>query len=165
NKAGHDESLATRYPPQFRADVHASSPIRHAGGVMASTTRYGRAVLLMLAAVSMASVLPAGAQNVPPGENPETSATEAAAPDADDADLKDLELDWSQLNVDASTLTTAPASKLRFSQQAGSDMSWSFRDKPNGSAAVTVKQPLSPFWDARLGADMTVTRQPPTTMP
>ena len=131
---------------------------------MASTTRYGRAVLLMLAAVSMASVLPAGAQNVPPGENPETSATEAAAPDADDADLKDLELDWSQLNVDASTLTTAPASKLRFSQQAGSDMSWSFRDKPNGSAAVTVKQPLSPFWDARLGADMTVTRQPPTTM-
>ena len=131
---------------------------------MASTTRYGRAVLLMLAAVSMASVLPAGAQNVPPGENPEAAATEAAAPDADDADLKDLELDWSQLNVDASTLTTAPASKLRFSQQAGSDMSWSFRDKPNGSAAVTVKQPLSPFWDARLGADMTVTREPPTTM-
>jgi hypothetical protein len=43
-------------------------------------------------------------------------------------------------------------------------MSWSSRDKPNGSAAVTVKQPLSPFWDARLGADMTVTRQPPTTM-
>jgi len=131
---------------------------------MASTTRYGRAVLLMLAAVSMASVLPAGAQNVPPGENPETSATEAAAPDADDADLKDLELDWSQLNVDASTLTTAPASKLRLPPQAGSEMSWSSRDKPNGSAAVTVKQPLSPFWDARLGADMTVTRQPPTTM-
>ena len=131
---------------------------------MASTTRYGRAVLLMLAAVSMASVLPAGAQNVPPGENPEAAATEAAAPDADDADLKDLELDWSQLNVDASTLTTAPASKLRLPQQAGSEMSWSSRDKPNGSAAVTVKQPLSPFWDARVGADMTVTRQPPTTM-
>src|SRR5436190_4596528 len=134
---------------------------------MASTTRYGRAVLLMLAAVSMASVLPAGAQNLPPGENPEASATEAAAaPDADAADLKDLELDWSQLNVDASTLTTAPASKLRLPPQAGagSEMSWSSRDKPNGSAAVTVKQPLSPFWDARVGADMTVTSQPPTTM-
>jgi len=133
---------------------------------MTSTTRYGPAVLLMLAAgTGMASVLPGRAQTVPSGENPEASATEAAAaPDADDADIKDLQLDWSQLNVDASTLTTAPASMLRLPPQAGSEMSWSSRDKPNGSAAVTVKQPLSPFWDARLGADMTVTRQPPTTM-
>ncbi len=133
---------------------------------MASTTEYGRAVLLMLAAgISMASVLPAGAQNVPSGDDPEALVAEtAAAPDADDADIKDLELDWSQLNVDASTLTTAPPSKLRLPPQAGSETSWSSRDKPNGSAAVTVKQPLSPFWDARLGADMTVTRQPPTTM-
>ena len=28
-------------------------------------------------------------------------------PTADDPDIKDLELDWSQLNVDASTLTTS----------------------------------------------------------
>jgi hypothetical protein len=40
-------------------------------------------------------------------------------------------------------------------------MSWSSNDKPNG-AAVSVKQPLSPFWDTRIGADMTVTRQPQT---
>ena len=133
---------------------------------MASTTRYGCAVLLMLAAgFGMASVLPAGAQTVPLVEDPEASATEAAtAPDADDADIKDLELDWSQLNVDASALATAPASKLRLPPPAGSEMAWSSKDRPNGSAAVTVKQPLSPFWDARLGADMTVTRQPPTTM-
>ena len=131
---------------------------------MTSTTRYGCAVLLMLAAgFGMASVLPAGAQTVPLVEDPE--ATEAAAaPDADDADIKDLELDWSQLNVDASTLATAPASKLRLPPPAGSEMAWSSKDRPNGSAAVTVKQPLSPFWDARLGADMTVTRQPATTM-
>ncbi len=123
-------------------------------------------MLLMLAAgIGMASVLPAAAQTVPSGEDPEASATEAAAaPEADDADIRDLQLDWSQLNVDASTLATAPASKLRLPPQAGGEMSWSSRDRPNGSAAVTVKQPLSPFWDARLGADMTVTRQPPTTM-
>ncbi|HXN70174.1 MAG TPA: hypothetical protein VN926_21270, partial [Bradyrhizobium sp.] len=36
------------------------------------------------------------------------------------------------------------------------------QDKPNGSAAVSVKQPLSPFWDARVGADMTVVNQPQT---
>jgi hypothetical protein len=39
-------------------------------------------------------------------------------------------------------------------------MSWSSKDKPNGSAAVSVKQPLSPFWDTRIGGDMTVARQP-----
>ena len=68
---------------------------------MTSTTRYGRAVLLMLAAgVGMASVLPGRAQTVPSGENPEASATEAAAaPDADGADIKDLQLDWSQLST------------------------------------------------------------------
>jgi hypothetical protein len=39
-------------------------------------------------------------------------------------------------------------------------MSWSSKDKPDGSAALSVKQPLSPFWDARIGADMTVVNQP-----
>jgi hypothetical protein len=87
-----------------------------------------------------------------------------AATDPEDAELKDLELDWSQLNVDASTLMTSPASKARLAPQAGAstEMSWSSKDQPNGSAAVSVKQPLSPLWDARIGADMTVTRQPTT---
>jgi hypothetical protein len=80
------------------------------------------------------------------------------------ADIKDLELDWSQLNVDASTLTANPASKARLPQQAGpgTEMSWSSKDKANGSADVSVKQALSPFWDARVGADMTVVNQPQT---
>ena len=136
---------------------------------MIPRTRYGRAVLLMLAAgLGVASVLPAGAQTASSGENPQATAAEAAAPDANDADIgdadiKDLELDWSQLNVDASTLTNKPASKARSPQAGpGSEMSWSSKDKPNGSAALSVKQPLSPFWDARIGADMTVARQPGT---
>src|SRR6266852_3068623 len=41
-------------------------------------------------------------------------------------------------------------------------MSWSSNQKPNGSAAVSVKQSVSPFWDTRVGADMTVARQPQT---
>jgi hypothetical protein len=131
---------------------------------MISRTRYSRAMLLMLAAgFSAASVLPARAQAVPADENAEMPAAEADAPEADDADIKDLQLDWSQLNVDASTLSTRPASKSRVSPQAGAgnDMSWSSKDQSNGSA-VSVKQPLSPFWDTRIGADMTVTRQPTT---
>jgi hypothetical protein len=135
---------------------------------MISTTGYGRAVLLILAAgVSMASVPRASAQTVPSEENQEAPAAEAAATpdadDADDADIKGLELDWSQLNVDASTLATRPVSKGRSSQSdAGSDLSWSSKNNASGSAAVSVKQPVSPFWDAKIGADMTVARQPST---
>jgi hypothetical protein len=129
---------------------------------MISRARYSRVGLLILAAGF--AVASARAQGVPVGETPDTPAAEAAAaPDTDDADIKDLELDWSQLNVDASTLVTAPGSKARLAPQAGgSEMSWSAKDKSNGAAGVSVKQPVSPFWDARIGADMTVTRQPAT---
>jgi hypothetical protein len=125
--------------------------------------RYSRAMLLMLAAGFSVASLPAHAQMVPADERPDMPAAEAATPDGDDADIKDLQLDWSQLDVDASTLTKSPASKARASPQAGggSEMSWSSRDNPNGSA-VSVKQPLTPIWDTRIGADMTVTRQPTT---
>ena len=85
-------------------------------------------------------------------------------PSVKDASIKDLELDWSQLNVDASTLGTSPKSKARVAPQTGSstEMSWSSSDKGNGASAVTVKQSLSDFLDTKVGADMTVTRQPQT---
>jgi hypothetical protein len=129
---------------------------------MISETRLSCVLLLALAAgFGVASALPAAAQSVPADENTESPAAETPAPDAGDADIKDLQLDWSQLNVDASTLTLNPASRARL-PQAGPETSWTSRDRPNGSAAVSVKQPLSPFWDARIGADMTVAREPST---
>src|SRR6202022_3770814 len=132
------------------------------GGVMTSRTRYRGAVLLILAAgFGLASAPQAGAQAVSREENTEAD----AALDINDVDMMDVDiknLDWSQLNVDASTLIS-PASKVRAAPpRAGTDMSWSSQDKPNGSAAVSVKQPLSPFWDTRIGADMTVVHQPQT---
>jgi hypothetical protein len=143
--------------------------LRQAGGVMTSRAGYGLAGLLVLAAGFGVTAVPANAQAVPSTEDAAAAAREAteaeAAAEPDDADIQDLELDWSQLNVDAYTLmTTSPASKARMAPRAGatSDMTWSSNDKPNGSA-VSVKQPVSPFWDARIGADMTVTR-PPSTM-
>jgi len=119
-------------------------------------------VLLILAAgFGLASALQAGAQAVSREENTEAD----AALDINDVDMTDVDiknLDWSQLNVDASTLIS-PASKARAAPPgAGTEMSWSSQDKPNGSAAVSVKQPLSPFWDTRIGADMTVVHQPQT---
>jgi len=135
---------------------------------MISRTPNKRALLPMLAAVfSLMSALPAAAQAAPADES-ETTAAESATADSADAGIKDsdisgLELDWSQLNVDASTLTWAPASKARLPKAiANGEPSWSSKDKANGSAAVSVKQPLSPFWDTRIGADMTVARQPAT---
>ena len=136
---------------------------------------YDRGFALVVAAgVSMLLAAPASAQAVPSGKEPDAAAAEATAPDArdadkndadnKDADIKNLELDWSLLNVDASTLATGPASKARPAPRAdtGADPSWSSKDKPNGSAAVSVKQPVSPFLDARVGADMTVVNQSQT---
>lgn len=146
--------------------------------ILRSTTHrklYDRGFELMVAAgVSMFLAAQASAQAVPSGEEPDAAAAEATAPgagDADkndagdkDADIRNLELDWSLLNVDASTLITGPASKARPAPRAdtGADLSWSSKDKPNGSAAVSVKQPVSPFLDARVGADMTVVNQSQT---
>jgi hypothetical protein len=128
-----------------------------------SMTRHGLALLLMLAAgVGMAPVPPAHAQALPSDDNPDAAA-ETDASEAADADTMELELDWSQLNVDASTLPPGPAAKARLPKAAGgTDMSWTAKDTSNGAAAVSVKQPLSPFWDARIGADMTVVNQPQT---
>jgi hypothetical protein len=127
--------------------------------------------LLLAAGLSLAAVLQAHAQTVRAGKNPD--AAEIAAADANDADAKnadaknaDIEnpqLDWSLLNVDASTLITTPSKARPATQAAASaDMSWSSKDKSNGAAAVSVKQSLSAFLDARVGADMTVVNQPQT---
>jgi len=132
----------------------------------------GRGCQLLLAAgLSLVAVLQAHAQTVPAGKNPD--AAETAAPDANDADaenadardadIENLQLDWSLLNVDASTLITTPSKAGPATQAvASADMSWSSKDKSSGAAAVSVKQSLSAFLDARVGADMTVVNQPQT---
>jgi len=128
--------------------------------------RFGWARLPMLVAgVSVASMLAAAAQT-PADDEEDTPAAEEteAAPDVNDPDImKDIDvskLDWSLLNVDASTLT-GPAPKGGGSPKgAGSvDAAWSANEKANGTSAVSVKQSITPFWDTRIGADMTVARQ------
>jgi hypothetical protein len=133
---------------------------------MTPSTRYRWARLpLLVAGFSLATVLAAAAQT-PPAEaadDTEEPAAEAAAPDVNDVDImKDIDvskLDWSQLNVDAST-PGGPAPKGRSAPKtAGADASWSSNARPNGSSAVSVKQSVSPFLDTRIGADMTVAKQ------
>jgi hypothetical protein len=133
---------------------------------MTSITHRKLAKTLALAAgLMLALVHPTFAQSAPAEE--EEQETEAAAPDVNNEDvLKDIDisqLDWSQLNVDASTFGDGPAAKGRASQPTtDGGMAWSNNNQANGSAAVSVKQSVSPYWDARVGADMTVTREPTT---
>ena len=116
-------------------------------------------------ALVLAPVHPALAQSAPDQaatEAPET-ATEAAT-EEDEAGMAEIDasaLDWSQLNVDASTLSYGKAPRAQ-GRSESSGMTWSNKDRPNGAAAVSVKQSVTPFWDARVGADMTVTREPAT---
>src|SRR5260370_11194309 len=81
---------------------------------MTPSTRFRWAGLpLLVAGFSLATLLAAAAQTPPAEDDAEEPAAEAAtAPDVNDADImKDIDvskLDWSQLNVDASTLTGPP---------------------------------------------------------
>jgi hypothetical protein len=144
---------------------------------------YGLAGFLLLAATSW----PAQAQvksledvplPVPPkvspwqdATNPQAGAIEsdpremdnAAAVTTEDTDIANLDIDWSLLDVDASTLMTASPKQLHAGPRAApsNETTWSTQDKGYGSA-VSVKQPVSPFLDTRVGADMTVVRQPQT---
>ena len=154
---------------------------------MISKVGYGLAGLLLLAASgwpahaqtkspavkSLEDVpLPARAKISPWPEttDPRAEASPTGSPDmenaaevADDDELADLDIDWSLLDVDASTLMTANPKPLHAGPRAASsgEMSWSSQDKAYGSA-VSVKQPVSPFLDTRICADMTVVRQPQT---
>jgi len=85
----------------------------------------------------------------------------APAPDKKDEDLlKDVDidkLDWSQLDIDASMLDLPSVKARAAAKRAESDdTKWSSSAKGNGVSDVSVKQSISPFWDARIGADMTV---------
>ena len=129
---------------------------------MIPKTGYGRFWLLMLAAGFALSSAMAVAQTPPVEEDAEEQA--ATAPDVNDPDiLRDIDiskLDWSQLDLDALPLT-GPAPKARSAPKAAAsaDAAWSANEKRNGTSAVSVKQSLTPFWDTRIGADMTVARQ------
>ncbi|HVV41857.1 MAG TPA: hypothetical protein VHC94_12405 [Nitrobacter sp.] len=95
-------------------------------------------------------------------------AGDAAAPPADTAGSAsvsdaegDSEIDWSQLNVDGFTLSREAAIRNPgHISVPDATLAWSSHDNADGSAALSVKQSVSPLWDTRIGADMTVVRQP-----
>jgi hypothetical protein len=92
----------------------------------------------------------------PPAENaPETVDQPAAA-------LDFPEPDWSLLDTGTSAAAQSSPRQQR-AGQPGDVTAWTSQNKPDGSAALSVKQQLVPFWDARIGADMNVARRAPST--
>ena len=154
---------------------------------MISKALLGSAGFVLLAAIGglegrPAQAQPASLQDVPlqaspkispwPEPSPESADPQQEATDppgaentaaAEDTEIASLDIDWSLLDVDASTLMTANPKQPHGGPRAApaSEMIWSSQEKAYGSA-VSVKQPISPFLDARVGADMTVVRQPQT---
>ena len=97
---------------------------------------------------------------------PANPASEEKAETAAEPFVEPAGLDWSILNTDPTSVyeTPAPISRKPPAKIIASDpWSWSRTDKSDGSSAVTVKQPITPFWDTRVGADLNVAAQTPTT--
>jgi hypothetical protein len=59
-------------------------------------------------------------------------------------------LDWSQLNIDATTLNELIAAKKRAHAAASGEPNWSNDRRANGTSAVTVKQSVSLLWDTQV---------------
>jgi len=95
------------------------------------------------------------------GAGPEAvEATETMTPEF----TEPSDIDWSILNTDPRSVYESPSAIDRKVRAAIDDpWSWSRNDKPDGSSAVAIKQPITPFWDTRVGADLNVTTQMPTT--
>jgi hypothetical protein len=100
-------------------------------------------------------------QNATASENSDNEAEGSAA---QTVDLNNPEIDWSQLDTSAAGSARALSDpKARRAAQDGPASSWSAQDKANGAAALSVKQSMIPFWDTRVGADLTVARQQPAS--
>jgi hypothetical protein len=96
-------------------------------------------------------------ENSAASENPDD---EAEAAPAQTVDLTNSDIDWSQLDPASAGNAKAPADpKARQVLQDRPASSWSSRDTANGAAALSVKQSMIPFWDTRIGAELTVARQ------
>ena len=118
-------------------------------------------ITIALAAACSLSVATADVALAEDGAGPEAvEVTETATPEF----IEPADIDWSILNTDPSSVYESPSAIDRKVRAAIDDpWSWSRNDRPDGSSAVTIKQPITPFWDTRVGADLNVATQTPTT--
>ena len=125
---------------------------------MTSTTRKGWPRLLILAAGFGLASSSAPARRRRRREEAGRRGGGNAAVDINDVDRRtDLEARLEPAQCRRLDVDVPPAKGAdRAESRRGNDISWSSNAKANGASAVSVKQSLTPFWDTRIGADMTV---------
>jgi hypothetical protein len=120
---------------------------------------------------------PLWAQDAKPADQPvdawaqivprEASQSEAAADPNVTATVNpsaiQTEPDWTELGKFPDSQGKTPRAARPAAKPAGSS-AWSRSDHANGTSSVAVKSEVSPFLDARVGADMNVVKAPPTNM-
>ena len=118
-------------------------------------------LLLLAASAGLAMTEPSWAQSAPQADATDSPPELAANADGPTGDAVDSATDWSQLSTDGFTLSRDASLQDRRSQKPPSNdgLAWSSHNNADGSAALTVKRSVSPLWDTRIGADMTVVRQ------
>lgn len=129
--------------------------------------------IALTALVSVCLVTSVSAQSEDPWAGVAPDETQVSSPEkvlsAEATPLPDAtgptDIDWSALETDPSSLTNKSVKLNRKpgTASAGDAWSWTRSNNPDGSAAVVIKQPVVPFWDTRVGADLNVTTQMPTT--
>jgi hypothetical protein len=85
------------------------------------------------------------------------------ATDAGQATIPD-DIDWSLLNSGIGALPgKTPSVRARTGKTAEHHADWNRANNDDGSSALSVRRSLFPFWDARVGVDMSVASPAPTT--
>lgn len=125
---------------------------------MTSTIVRRSGVLVLAAATSLALTGASRAQWATVTDTPDPPTALSASGDGPAGDAADFLIDWSELNTDGFSLSREASLRQRRAAQSASNagLAWSSHDNANGSAALTVKQSVSPLRDTRIGADMTV---------
>jgi hypothetical protein len=161
------------------SDLTATAPLRREMP-LGMTASHIRSVSLCLPGLALAAwctlFTSASAQTedpwagIAPPEQQEQAVPEEDASSGDtavttEATAAPADIDWEALNADFAALTSKQAKlNQKKSKVATADpWSWTRSNNPDGSAAVAIKQPITPFWDTRVGADLNVSTQMPTT--
>lgn len=86
---------------------------------------------------------------------PEPASEHEIAPVSSDDEPLPEDIDWNALAAPLD-MPYRPPTRLRTAPLSQAAPVWSRDDRPDGTAAVSMKRPVSPFWDMKAGVDLDV---------
>jgi hypothetical protein len=158
-----------RFRPTARHLFVATSLLTSALSAAAHTSALAQNLAQDLAQDAWRFAEPSATASASPADAPVDASTDnqiesQSASDKPEVALPDPStIDWSILNTDT-TATLEARKQLAPTNKPSDTSAWSRSDKSAGFSAVTVKQPIAPFWDTRVGADFSVAGQSPSVI-